>query len=318
MWFPSGARPAAAGAFANAGCLQGSFKDSDSMKDSLKANLQQVAAMRRPPLNPQPAEAARPSQLPGSLLISQRPHRRMFKAAGRSLMRSESVGVSSPSAAGTSAACVGYSAAASRDGLLGRGDEELGDTFKRVRAHRVEETWQQGVRASIKAQSRRRTEEPRSPATRLPSIPRSLSSGSIPSPSAGSVQQPMSSAMGMRPNVASLLLPAARPTIETRPEAFAEQDAAIEARLRQRAEKPVNAKARMSACYEDLISFLEMNGLSGAYALAFSATGVGTLEKLLTMNEDELSKVIKACDMDAMDEILLLGALRGSRMTRGM
>lgn len=76
----------------------------------------------------------------------------------------------------------------------------------------------------------------------------------------------------------------------------------------------IEARARMSACYEDLISFLEMHGLSGAYALAFSANGVETLEQLLTLDDDAITSLLSGCDMDAMDEIMVLSALRGSRL----
>lgn len=74
-----------------------------------------------------------------------------------------------------------------------------------------------------------------------------------------------------------------------------------------------DAKARMSACFEDLISFLEMNGLSGAYALAFAAAGVQDLSQFLLLEDEELELVIKTSDMDAMDEILLRDALGHSR-----
>lgn len=74
-----------------------------------------------------------------------------------------------------------------------------------------------------------------------------------------------------------------------------------------------DAKARMSACYEDLISFLEMNGLCGAYALAFAGAGVQDLSQLLLLEDEELEVVIRTSDMDAMDEILLRDALAHSR-----
>jgi len=86
---------------------------------------------------------------------------------------------------------------------------------------------------------------------------------------------------------------------------------------RRRTKNRADARARASACYEDLISFLEMNKLSGAYALIFAAHGIETLEQLLTLDEDGLETVIaglRACDMDAVDEIMLLDALRGSRI----
>jgi len=72
-----------------------------------------------------------------------------------------------------------------------------------------------------------------------------------------------------------------------------------------------DAKARASAYFEDLISFLEMHSLPGAYALALSANGVDDLAQLLMLEGEDLEKVITNCDLDAMDEILLRDALRG-------
>jgi len=73
------------------------------------------------------------------------------------------------------------------------------------------------------------------------------------------------------------------------------------------------AKAHTSACFEDLICFLEMHNISGAYALAFTANGVRTLSDLLLMEDAELSRTIERCELDAVDEILLLEALRATR-----
>eukprot|EP00930_Biecheleria_cincta_P060283 TRINITY_DN45961_c0_g1_i1.p1 TRINITY_DN45961_c0_g1~~TRINITY_DN45961_c0_g1_i1.p1 ORF type:complete len:249 (+),score=38.18 TRINITY_DN45961_c0_g1_i1:100-846(+) len=70
------------------------------------------------------------------------------------------------------------------------------------------------------------------------------------------------------------------------------------------------ANPRTSALFEDLISFLELNGLPGAYALPLSANGVQDLTQLLTMEPEELERVITKCDLDCMDEILLKDALR--------
>jgi len=75
----------------------------------------------------------------------------------------------------------------------------------------------------------------------------------------------------------------------------------------------IAAKAQASACWEDLISFLEMNKLSGAYALAISAFGVEDLSQLLLLDNEQLGKLLESCKMDAMDEILLLEALRNAR-----
>jgi len=76
------------------------------------------------------------------------------------------------------------------------------------------------------------------------------------------------------------------------------------------------AKARTAACFEDLISFIELQGLSGAYALAFSANGVQDLAHLLTMEDEALDRVIEQAHMDAMDEIMLRDALRSVRPSR--
>lgn len=72
----------------------------------------------------------------------------------------------------------------------------------------------------------------------------------------------------------------------------------------------VEAKARTSACLEDLIAFLEMHSLTGAYALAFAACGVEDLAQLLAMPTDALNELIVKCDIEAMDEIILRDALR--------
>lgn len=74
------------------------------------------------------------------------------------------------------------------------------------------------------------------------------------------------------------------------------------------------AKAKSSSCWEDIISFLEMNKLSGAYALAFSAYGIEDLSKLLSLEDEELGHLLDKCNIDAMDEILLLEALRAARV----
>eukprot|EP00933_Yihiella_yeosuensis_P013875 TRINITY_DN12650_c0_g8_i1.p1 TRINITY_DN12650_c0_g8~~TRINITY_DN12650_c0_g8_i1.p1 ORF type:complete len:272 (+),score=46.83 TRINITY_DN12650_c0_g8_i1:82-897(+) len=76
----------------------------------------------------------------------------------------------------------------------------------------------------------------------------------------------------------------------------------------------INAKARASALFEDLISFLELHRLPGAYALALSANGVEDLTHLLMLEDEDLNRVITNSDLDAMDEILLRDALRGVRV----
>lgn len=79
-------------------------------------------------------------------------------------------------------------------------------------------------------------------------------------------------------------------------------------------EKAKNAaKAHTEACFEDLICFFEMHNISGAYALAFTANGVRNLSELLLMEEAELNRTIERCELDAVDEILLLEALRATR-----
>lgn len=79
----------------------------------------------------------------------------------------------------------------------------------------------------------------------------------------------------------------------------------IRALKRARAE----AQAQSHACMEDLIGFLEMHRISGSYALAFAAHGVEDLSQLMMLPSKELDELIKKSDMDAMDEILLRGAL---------
>jgi len=74
-----------------------------------------------------------------------------------------------------------------------------------------------------------------------------------------------------------------------------------------------DAQAQASACWEDLISFLELNKLPGAYALAFSAYGVEDLSSLLLLDDAGLSSLLARCNIDAMDEILLLEALRSTK-----
>lgn len=94
---------------------------------------------------------------------------------------------------------------------------------------------------------------------------------------------------------------------------FAVESTSMEVEARQRQRIKVGAQARMAACYEDLISFLEMSNLSGAYALVFAANGVENLSQLLLLNEDETAALIALCDLDAIDEILLLEALQNAR-----
>lgn len=71
--------------------------------------------------------------------------------------------------------------------------------------------------------------------------------------------------------------------------------------------------ARSSAFFEDLISFLEMHNLPGAYALAISAHGVQDLSQLLMLDDAALDRVLVKCELDAVDEILLKDALQRVR-----
>lgn len=74
-----------------------------------------------------------------------------------------------------------------------------------------------------------------------------------------------------------------------------------------------DAQAQASACWEDVISFLELHKLSGAYALAFSAYGIEDLSTLLQLDDAGLSSLLEKCNIDAMDEILLLEAIKSTR-----
>lgn len=73
------------------------------------------------------------------------------------------------------------------------------------------------------------------------------------------------------------------------------------------------AQAQASACWEDIISFLELHKLPGAYALALSAHGIEDLSSLMLLDNADLGSLLQRCNIDAMDEILLLEALRSAR-----
>lgn len=77
-----------------------------------------------------------------------------------------------------------------------------------------------------------------------------------------------------------------------------------------------NPQALASACWEDMISFLELNKLSGAYALAFSAYGINDLPSLLRLDDSALGSLLEKCNIDSMEQILLLEAIRGSNPFR--
>lgn len=83
----------------------------------------------------------------------------------------------------------------------------------------------------------------------------------------------------------------------------------IEDELRSKRAR-LDSQASASACWEDMISFLELNKISGAYALAFSAHGINDLPSLLRLDDEALVSLLEKCNIDAMDQILLLGAIR--------
>merc|ERR1712039_619590 len=73
------------------------------------------------------------------------------------------------------------------------------------------------------------------------------------------------------------------------------------------------AREKKADCYESLITFLEMNNLSGAYALGLAANGMEDLSQLLLADEAELNRAIDGSSMDAMDEILFREAIHCAR-----
>lgn len=83
--------------------------------------------------------------------------------------------------------------------------------------------------------------------------------------------------------------------------------------LAKRAERSREAKAQAAACWQDMISFLELHKLPGAYALAFAAYGVEDLSSLLLLDDADLSSLLDKCSIDCMDEILLLEAVKDAR-----
>jgi len=92
----------------------------------------------------------------------------------------------------------------------------------------------------------------------------------------------------------------------------AELDAQDDAELAAKRTR-IATNAQSAACWEDLISFLELHKLPGAYALAFSAHGIEDLSSLLLLDDSALVSLLERCNIDAMDEILLLEALRSSK-----
>lgn len=77
----------------------------------------------------------------------------------------------------------------------------------------------------------------------------------------------------------------------------------------------ISAKAQQSACWQDLIAFLELNNLSGAYALVLAANGCDDLTQLLSLDDDGVSRLLGACNIEAMDEILLIQAIKAAQMS---
>jgi len=77
-----------------------------------------------------------------------------------------------------------------------------------------------------------------------------------------------------------------------------------------------SVQAHAAACWEDMISFLEVNKLSGAYALGFSAYGINDLPSLLQLDDAALGSLLENCNIDAMDQILLLDAIRSTNPFR--
>lgn len=111
-----------------------------------------------------------------------------------------------------------------------------------------------------------------------------------------------------------LKAPQVLPPLKQRPGTGANMEEILEESLIKKAEDRVKeGRAQASACWEDLISFLELNKLPGAYALAFSAYGVEDLSSLLLLDNVGLSNLLERCNFDAMDEIMLLEALRETR-----
>mmetsp|Transcript_16247 Transcript_16247/g.35164 ORF Transcript_16247/g.35164 Transcript_16247/m.35164 type:complete len:374 (+) Transcript_16247:95-1216(+) len=64
---------------------------------------------------------------------------------------------------------------------------------------------------------------------------------------------------------------------------------------------------------DSLVRFLEMNNLSGSYALGFAAGGVDDLSQLLLAEESSINRAIEGSSMDAVDEILFREALHSAR-----
>ncbi|CAK0788434.1 unnamed protein product, partial [Prorocentrum cordatum] len=81
--------------------------------------------------------------------------------------------------------------------------------------------------------------------------------------------------------------------------------------------RPAAGRRQRRACLgrgrQDLISFLEMHSLPGAYALVIAAHGIQDLSQLLTLDDAALDRVLVKCELDAVDEILLKDALQRVR-----
>lgn len=74
-----------------------------------------------------------------------------------------------------------------------------------------------------------------------------------------------------------------------------------------------SARATSVGGFDSIITFLEMNSLSGAYALGLAAGGFESLSQLLLADEADVNKAIEACEMDSVDEILLKEAMQSAR-----
>jgi len=180
----------------------------------------------------------------------------------------------------------------------------------------TETLWCHQVRASIKSRGR----EPERPPASCASLRSSPYSGAGGGSGGGGTKQSGGGCgdggvprWGAAPQAAEL-----SPSLAEAETSICLKHQAVERSIHQAGEAALerartDAKARMSAYFEDLISFLEMHSLSGAYALAFSANGIEDLSQLLLLEDGELDHLIKKCDIDAMDEILLRDALRGVR-----
>lgn len=87
-----------------------------------------------------------------------------------------------------------------------------------------------------------------------------------------------------------------------------EREAAYMAKMKSSAQN-----SREVGCYDSIITFLEMNNLSGAYALGLAAGGFENLSHLLLADEAEVIRAIEGSSMDSVDEILFKEAVQSAR-----